>query len=35
VISHEELETTAANYKRLAGFDPQLLNERESWSVPA
>jgi 2-polyprenyl-6-methoxyphenol hydroxylase-like FAD-dependent oxidoreductase len=33
VISHEELETIAANYKRLAGFDPQLLNARESWSV--
>ncbi|MBY0336357.1 MAG: flavin-dependent oxidoreductase [Acetobacteraceae bacterium] len=34
VISREELEETAANYKRLAGFDPRLLNERESWSVP-
>jgi 2-polyprenyl-6-methoxyphenol hydroxylase-like FAD-dependent oxidoreductase len=33
VISRQELEETAANYKRLAGFDPRLLNERESWSV--
>ena len=33
VISHQELVDTAANYKRLAGFDPALLNERESWSV--
>jgi 2-polyprenyl-6-methoxyphenol hydroxylase-like FAD-dependent oxidoreductase len=33
VISREELETTAANYKRLAGFDPALLNARESWSA--
>ena len=33
VISRAELETTAANYKRLAGFDPALLNARESWSV--
>jgi 2-polyprenyl-6-methoxyphenol hydroxylase-like FAD-dependent oxidoreductase len=33
VISRAELETTAANYKRLAGFDPKLLNERESWSA--
>ena len=34
VISKRELAETAANYKRLAGFDPMLLNERESWSVP-
>lgn len=33
VISTRELTETAANYKRLAGFDPALLNERESWSV--
>jgi 2-polyprenyl-6-methoxyphenol hydroxylase-like FAD-dependent oxidoreductase len=33
VISRRELEDTALNYKRLAGFDPTLLNERESWSV--
>ncbi len=33
VISHQELADTASNYKRLAGFDPALLNERESWSV--
>jgi 2-polyprenyl-6-methoxyphenol hydroxylase-like FAD-dependent oxidoreductase len=33
VISHDELETTAANYKRLAGFDPAVLNARESWSA--
>jgi hypothetical protein len=35
VISREELESTAADYKRLAGFDPALLNARESWSVGA
>jgi 2-polyprenyl-6-methoxyphenol hydroxylase-like FAD-dependent oxidoreductase len=34
VISRRELEDTAMNYKRLAGFDPALLNDRESWSVP-
>lgn len=34
VISEQELIETASNYKRLAGFDPALLNERESWSVP-
>jgi 2-polyprenyl-6-methoxyphenol hydroxylase-like FAD-dependent oxidoreductase len=33
VISRQELEETAMNYKRLAGFDPALLNGRESWSV--
>lgn len=33
VISRAELEETASRYKRLAGFDPALLNARESWSV--
>ena len=33
VISAAELSDTAASYKRLAGFDPALLNERGSWSV--
>lgn len=33
VISERELIETASSYKRLAGFDPALLNERESWSV--
>ncbi len=33
VISQRELVETASNYKRLAGFDPALLNQRESWSV--
>lgn len=33
VISERELVETASNYKRLAGFDPALLNQRESWSV--
>ena len=33
VISRRELEDTAMDYKRLAGFDPALLNGRESWSV--
>jgi len=35
VISREELEGVAANYKKLAGFDPAALNARESWSVVA
>ncbi len=33
VISHDELAAISARYKQLAGFDPKLLNERESWSV--
>ena len=33
VISQAELEGTASAYKKLAGFDPALLNARESWSV--
>jgi len=33
VISQAELEDTASGYKKLAGFDPSLLNARESWSV--
>ena len=33
VISRAELEDTASGYKKLAGFDPALLNARESWSV--
>jgi len=32
VISQGELAETAARYKRLAGFDPALLNARESWT---
>ncbi|MFC7543071.1 FAD-dependent monooxygenase [Siccirubricoccus deserti] len=33
VISRRELEETASGYKKLAGFDPAVLNARESWSV--
>ena len=33
VISAQELEEMAASYRRMAGFDPQTLNERASWSV--
>jgi 5-methylphenazine-1-carboxylate 1-monooxygenase len=33
VISHDELVAISAKYKTLAGFDPALLNDRESWSV--
>ena len=33
VISAGELATIAAEYKRAAGFDPQVLNERPSFSV--
>jgi 5-methylphenazine-1-carboxylate 1-monooxygenase len=32
VISQDELTDTAQRYKRLAGFDPALLNARESWT---
>jgi len=34
VISREELETAAGDYKMIAGFDKNLLNERPSLSVP-
>ena len=30
VLSTEELEQTAANYKRIAGFDKDALNARPS-----
>ncbi|MCG5212136.1 flavin-dependent oxidoreductase [Streptosporangium sp. KLBMP 9127] len=33
VIPHAERAAIAASYKRTAGFDPKVLNERESWSV--
>ncbi len=33
VISRQELEETAASYKRLAGFHPADLTERPSYSV--
>ncbi len=33
VISQEELQAISSRYKALAGFDPTLLNDRESWSV--
>ena len=33
VIGRQELEEISAGYKKLAGFDPALLNERESWSI--
>jgi 2-polyprenyl-6-methoxyphenol hydroxylase-like FAD-dependent oxidoreductase len=33
VISREELETAAGDYKMIAGFDKNLLNERPSLSV--
>jgi 2-polyprenyl-6-methoxyphenol hydroxylase-like FAD-dependent oxidoreductase len=33
VISQAELKQTASGYKKLAGFDPAILNARESWSV--
>jgi 2-polyprenyl-6-methoxyphenol hydroxylase-like FAD-dependent oxidoreductase len=35
VISDEELREISSRYKALAGFDPVLLNDRESWSVSA
>ena len=33
VISHAELEEISQNYKRTAGFDPEVLNTRPSLSV--
>jgi hypothetical protein len=35
VISQDELEEVAANYKRVAGFEPAILNAQRSWSVAA
>jgi 2-polyprenyl-6-methoxyphenol hydroxylase-like FAD-dependent oxidoreductase len=35
VISQAELEEVASNYKRVAGFDPSILNNQPSWSVEA
>jgi len=32
VIDRAELEEIAAKYKRVAGFDPVMLNERASWT---
>lgn len=34
VVSRAELEATVMGYKRLAGMDPAVLNERESWTPP-
>jgi len=34
VITHEELEQIAADYKHLAGFDVETLNDSPSLSVP-
>jgi 2-polyprenyl-6-methoxyphenol hydroxylase-like FAD-dependent oxidoreductase len=33
VISHAELEEVSRNYRRTAGFDPETLNRRPSYSV--
>jgi 2-polyprenyl-6-methoxyphenol hydroxylase-like FAD-dependent oxidoreductase len=35
VIDRAELEEIAAAYKRVAGFDPEVLNERASWTPTA
>ncbi len=35
VLPRAEIEATILGYKRIAGMDPALLNDRESWSVPA
>ena len=32
VFDRAELEEIAAAYKRVAGFDPAVLNERASWT---
>lgn len=34
VISPEELEATASQYKMIAGFDKDALNERDSYDPP-
>ena len=34
VLSRQELEATAGEYKRLAGFDRDALNARPSLSLP-
>jgi 2-polyprenyl-6-methoxyphenol hydroxylase-like FAD-dependent oxidoreductase len=34
IISRADLEEIARSYKRAAGFDPDILNERASLSVP-
>ena len=34
VVPRAELEATVMGYKRVAGFDPETLNQRESWSIP-
>lgn len=34
VLSPDELEAVAANYKRLAGFDPEALSNRPSLTPP-
>jgi 5-methylphenazine-1-carboxylate 1-monooxygenase len=33
VITHQELEEIATQYKRITGFDIERLNNRASWSV--
>mgnify|MGYP003325310138 CR=1 FL=1 len=33
VIPRSELEEIASNYKRVAGFEPSILNSQPSWSV--
>ena len=33
IISQQELEEISRAYKRAAGFDPELLNNRASLSV--
>ena len=33
VIPHAELESIALSFKRAAGFDPESLNRRPSFSV--
>jgi 5-methylphenazine-1-carboxylate 1-monooxygenase len=33
VMSREELETIASDYKRIAGFQVEALNQQSSWNV--
>ncbi len=35
VVDRAELEAIVTGYKRLAGMDPAILNDRASWSLPA
>lgn len=35
VMSRQELESIAGEYRRTAGFDAETLNAQPSWATPA